>query len=62
MSRRGVSGSMFLLVPAHPGRPGQRVVKRSCVCVCMYERILTVLVIIISSYIMEYVNYTGADV
>ena len=34
MSRRGVSGWMFLLVPAHPGRPGQRAVKRSCVCVC----------------------------
>ena len=33
MSRRGVSGWMFLLVPAHPGRPGQRAVKRSCVCV-----------------------------
>ena len=25
---------MFLLVPAHPGRPGQRAVKRLCVCVC----------------------------
>ena len=33
MSRRGVSGWMFLLVPAHPGSPGQRAVKRSCVCV-----------------------------
>ena len=31
MSRMGVSGLMFLLVPAHPGRPGQRAV---CVCVC----------------------------
>ena len=26
------SGWMFLLVPAHPGRPGQRAIKRSCVC------------------------------
>ena len=34
-SRRGVSGWMFLLVPAHPGSPGQRAVKRSCVGVCM---------------------------
>ena len=25
---------MFLLVLAHPGRPGQRAVKRSCVYVC----------------------------
>ena len=24
---------MFLLVPAHPGSPGQRAVKRLCVCV-----------------------------
>ena len=31
MSRRGVSGWMFLLVPAHPGSRGQRAVKRSCV-------------------------------
>ena len=23
------------LVPAHPGRPGQRAVKRVCVCVCV---------------------------
>ena len=28
---------MFLLVPAHPGRPGQRAVKRLCVCVCNKE-------------------------
>ena len=35
MSRRGVSKWMFLLVPAHPGRPGQRAVKRSRVCVCV---------------------------
>ena len=34
---RGVSGWMFLLVPAHPGRPGQRAIKRSCVCtVCVW--------------------------
>ena len=38
MSRRGVSGWMFLLVPAHPGRPGQRAVKRLCVCVCVCDR------------------------
>jgi len=24
------------LVPAHPGSPGQRAVKRLCVCVCVY--------------------------
>jgi len=26
---------MFLLVPAHLGRPRQRAVKRLCVCVCV---------------------------
>ena len=25
------------LVPAHPGSPGQRAVKRMCVCVCVHE-------------------------
>jgi len=26
------------LVPAHPGSPGKRAVKRVCVCVCVNER------------------------
>ena len=26
---------MFLLVPAHPGSPGERAVERLCVCVCV---------------------------
>ena len=26
---------VYLLVPAHPGSPGQRAVKRLCVCVCV---------------------------
>jgi len=25
------------LVPAHPGSPGQRAVKRACVCVCVVD-------------------------
>ena len=25
------------LVPAHPGSPGQRAVKRVCVCVCVWR-------------------------
>ena len=29
-----MSGWMLLLVTAHPGSPGQRAIKRSCVCVC----------------------------
>ena len=29
-----MSGWMFLLVPAHPDRPGQMAIKRSCVCCC----------------------------
>ena len=30
------------LVPAHLGSPGQRAVKRVCVCVCVYKNILVV--------------------
>ena len=26
---------MFLLVPAYPGNPGPKAVKRLCVCVCV---------------------------
>ena len=33
MIRMGVSGLMFLVVPAYPGSPGQKAVKRLCVCV-----------------------------
>ena len=29
------------LVPAHPGRPGQRAIKRGCVCVCATVQDLT---------------------
>ena len=35
MIRMGVSGWMFLVVPAYPGSPGQKAVKRLCVCVCV---------------------------
>ena len=35
MIRLGVSGWMFLLVPAHPDSPGQRAVKCLCVFVCL---------------------------
>jgi len=27
----------FLLAPAHPGSPGKRAVKRSCVCIYIYR-------------------------
>jgi len=33
MIRMGVSGWVFLLVPAYPGSPGPTAVKRLCVCV-----------------------------
>ena len=33
MIRMGVSGRMFLLVPAYPGCPGSKAVKRSFVVV-----------------------------
>jgi len=35
MIRMGVSGWMFLLVPAYLRSPGQKAVKRLCVCVCV---------------------------
>ena len=35
MMRMGVSGWMFLLVPAYPGSPGQKAVKRLFVCGCV---------------------------
>ena len=35
MIRTGVSGRVFLLVPAYPGCPGPKAVKRLCVCVCV---------------------------
>jgi len=35
------------LVPAHPGSPGQRAVKRVCVCVCVSGRALVVLLVTI---------------
>ena len=34
-SLMGVNGWMFLLVPAYPGSPGKKAVKRLCVCVCV---------------------------
>ena len=41
MTAIGGSGRMFLLVPAHPGCPGQNQESRKtvvcvCVCVCVY--------------------------
>ena len=32
------------LVPAHPGRPGQKAVKQMCVCVCVYYITLVLIV------------------
>ena len=39
MIRMGVSGWVFLLVPAYPGSPGQRAIKRFCVFVCVCETV-----------------------
>jgi len=30
---------LTFLVPAHPGSPGKRAVKRVCVCVCEYDKL-----------------------
>ena len=37
--QEGCEWMMFLLVPAHPGRPGQSAIKQSCVCVCRFRAI-----------------------
>ena len=43
MTIRMVGGWVFLLVMAHPGSPGQRVVKwLLCVLCCVSERILKI--------------------
>ena len=39
MSKRGMSGWMFLLVPAHPGSLRQMAIKRSCVCQIPHKQI-----------------------
>ena len=43
---------MFLLVPAHPGRPGQRAVKRLCVCVCVLCELLCVIFAFIFQFVL----------
>ena len=35
MIRMGVSGKVFLPLPAYPGCPGPKAVKRLCACVCV---------------------------
>jgi len=37
LTRMGVSGCMFLLVPAYPGRPGQTAVKWLLLLVVVYR-------------------------
>jgi len=39
MIRMGVSGSMFLLVPAYPGCPGSKAVKRSSLLLLLHVQI-----------------------
>ena len=39
MIRMDVSGWVFLLVPACPGSPGSKAVKRLCVCVRVRVRV-----------------------
>ena len=40
MIRMGVSGRMFLLVPAHPGSPRQSAIKRLHVCVSVLRTVV----------------------
>jgi len=43
---------MFLLVPAYPGSPGQKAVKRLCVCVCVRACVRVIIIIIIAYVIL----------
>jgi len=56
-----VSGWMFLLVPAHPGSPGQRAVKRSCVCVCLLLSFIEYLAVGVT-FDLCWTHYTNAKV
>jgi len=50
---------MFLLVPAYPGSPGQKAVKRLCACVCVYVlsiRLSVCLFICLSAFRFRHIN------
>jgi len=54
MIRMGVRGWMFLLVPAYPGCPGQKAVKRLCVCVCVYFPFSNFISFLIDGFLMKF--------
>ena len=51
---------MFLLVPAYPGSPGQKAVKRLCqlvcVCVCLLTYFIKIFMVLVST-----VQYTSVS-
>jgi len=49
-------GSTFL-VPAHPGSPGKRAVKRMCVCVCVNKKLLSMANIPESPLMFSFVDW-----
>ena len=49
-SKIQIGFTFTFLVPAHPGSPGQRAVKRVCVCVLSVEHNSVILVIILVIY------------
>ena len=66
MSRRRVSGWMFLLVPAHPGSPGQRAVKWLCVCevalnLCITSVVLLMLLLLLLLLVCCLGDNSGKD-
>jgi len=50
MTRMGVSGWVFLLVPAYPGSPGSKAIKRLCVCVCVFSVLPSIWILDCSSF------------
>ena len=58
MMRMGVSGWMFLLVPAYPGCPGSKAVKRSSLLLLLYPYPLKTIRIRILSVVLLWYNMT----
>jgi len=46
------------LVPAHPGSPGKRAVKRVCVCVFIHSFIVVIIIVIVIIFTFIYHQYS----
>ena len=46
------------VVPAHPGSPGKRAVKRVCVCVFIHNFIVVIIIVIVIIFTFIYHQYS----